>query len=42
MLKSSTTYPYIELVMIDANEETLRAELSKWFMDKACEIKNKE
>lgn len=38
ILKSPTIYPYIELVMIDANEETLRMEMSRWFTDKACEI----
>lgn len=37
-LRSATTYPYIELVMIDADEETLREELSKWFTDKAYEV----
>ena len=37
-LKSATTYPYIELVMVDATEETLRAGLSKWFTDKACQV----
>lgn len=38
-LKSATTYPYIELVMVDATEETLRAGLSKWFTDKAYQMK---
>ena len=38
-LKSATQYPYIELVMVDANEETLRDGLSKWFTDKALKIK---
>lgn len=37
-LKSSTQYPYIELVMVDASEETLRAGLSKWFTNKACQV----
>jgi hypothetical protein len=37
-LKSSTQYPYIELVMVDANEDTLREELSKWFTDKAYQV----
>lgn len=37
-LKSATQYPYIELVMVDANEETLREELSKWFNDKAYQV----
>ena len=37
-LKSATQYPYIELVMVDANEETLRAGLSKWFTDKAYQV----
>lgn len=38
ILKSATTYPYIELVMVDANEETLRETLSKWFTHKAFEV----
>ena len=38
ILKSTTTYPYIELVMVDADEETLRSGLSEWFSDKATEI----
>lgn len=38
MLKSATNYPYIELVMVDANEETLREELSKWFVEAALRI----
>lgn len=37
-LKSKTTYPYIELVMVDADEEALRDGLSKWFADKACQM----
>ena len=37
-LKSATQYPYIELVMVDADEETLRYGLSKWFTDKAMRI----
>lgn len=42
-LKSATQYPYIELVMVDANEKTLRVGLSKWFTDKACQVlKTKE
>ena len=39
VLKSATTYPYVELVMVDADEKTLREELSKWFANKAHEIK---
>ena len=39
ILKSATAYPYIELTMVDADEETLRSELSKWFSDKALSIK---
>ena len=38
VLKSRTQYPYIELIMADADEETLRAELSKWFTNKANEV----
>ena len=40
-LKSTTQYPYIELVMVDANEETLRDGLSKWFANKADQVENK-
>lgn len=29
MLRSASSYPYIELVMVDADEKTLRKELSK-------------
>lgn len=38
ILKSRTQYPYIELIMIDTDEETLREELSKWFTNKAYQI----
>lgn len=38
IMKYPNSYPYIEVVMIDADEETLREELRKWFTDKACEI----
>ena len=38
IIKYPASYPYIEIVMIDASEETLREELSKWFTDKAYEI----
>ena len=37
-LRSATQYPYIELVMVDATEKTLRDGLSKWFTDKACQV----
>ena len=37
-LKSATTYPYIELVMVDADEGALRDGLSKWFTDKARQV----
>ena len=40
ILKSATTYPYIELVMVDADENTLRNGLSRWFTDKASAINN--
>ena len=39
ILRSATTYPYVELMMIDADEKALREELSKWFTDKANWIK---
>lgn len=38
IFKSPTIYPYVELVMIDADEETLRMEMGKWFTSKANEI----
>lgn len=38
VLKSRTQYPYIELIMVDADEEILREELSKWFTNKAYQI----
>lgn len=39
VLRSATNYPYVELVMIDADEKTLREELSKWFTNEANYIK---
>ena len=42
MLRSATTYPYIELVMVDADEKTLREKLSQWFSNKAEQIKLRE
>lgn len=39
VLRSATAYPYVELVMVDADEKTLREELSKWFANKANKIK---
>lgn len=39
ILRYPTQYPYIELVMVDADEATLREELSKWFSNKAYEIR---
>lgn len=38
VLRHSSSYPYIELVMVDADEEALRDGLSKWFTDKAYEV----
>ena len=38
ILRSTTAYPYIELVMIDATDEVLREKLSKWFTNKAHQI----
>lgn len=38
ILKSPTKYTYVEVVMIDADEATLREELSKWFINKSREI----
>lgn len=40
ILKSTTSYPYIELVMIDADERKLRAVLSEWFNDMAFRVWN--
>ena len=37
-LKSAAYYPYLELVMVDADEEILRDELSKWFMKRAHQL----
>jgi hypothetical protein len=39
VLRSVTNYPYIELVMVDADEKTLREELSKWFTNEVHRIK---
>lgn len=39
ILKSTTSYPYISLVMVDADEETLRKGLSEWFTNKEYQIK---
>lgn len=39
ILKCATSYPYVEINMVDADEETLKSELSKWFSNKATEIK---
>lgn len=38
VLKTNTSYPYIELNMVDADEQTLRKELCKWFTNKANEV----
>ena len=38
ILKSPTIYPYIELVMIDTDADTLKRHLAQWFIDKANEI----
>ena len=40
IFKSPTIYPYIELVMIDTDEDTLRQRLAQWFLNKANEIDN--
>lgn len=39
ILRSTTSYPYIDLVMVDTDEEKLREVLSTWFSDKAMEVK---
>ena len=41
-LLSTTAYPYVELVMIDTDEETLREKLSQWFSNKSEQIKLRE
>lgn len=41
-LKSATAYPYVELVMVDADEKTLREKLSQWFTNKANHIKEEK
>lgn len=38
ILKSTTSYPYIELVMIDTDEQKLREVLSGWFKDMAFRV----
>lgn len=38
--KSRTQYGYLELVMIDADEKTLREKLSEWFVNEANRITN--
>lgn len=38
IIKYISSYPYIELIMVDASEETLRDGLSKWFSDKAYQV----
>ena len=38
ILKSKTSYSYIELIMIDADEATLRERLASWFHDKGIAI----
>lgn len=38
ILKSTTSYPYIELVMVDANQIDLKRGLSAWFANKALYV----
>ena len=38
VIKYPTNYSYVHLAMVDADEDTLRRELSKWFTDKANQI----
>ena len=38
ILKSKTSYSYIELIMVDADEATLRERLASWFHNKGIEI----
>lgn len=41
-LKSPTIYPYIEVVMVDADEETLRNALAGWFEKEVLLISGRE
>lgn len=41
-LRSTSAYPYIELVMVDADEKTLRKKLSEWFANKAQRVKEEQ
>jgi hypothetical protein len=38
VLRYASSYPYIEVVMVDADEEALREKLGQWFTDKAYEV----
>lgn len=38
--KDVTTYPYLEVKMIDATEEELRDKIAEWFTERANEIKS--
>lgn len=38
VLQYPAQYPYVVLTMVDADEATLREELSKWFTQKAYEV----
>lgn len=42
MLKSTTQYPYVEVVMVDATEEMLRNKLGEWFTERAVKIWGKD
>lgn len=37
-LLSTTMYPYLELMMVDADEGKLREVMAKWFTDMAFDI----
>jgi len=40
ILNSVTTYPYIKVAMVDANEEEVKQKLASWFSNKAKNIEN--
>ena len=42
VLRFAAAYPYIELVMIDADEKILRKKLSEWFINRAQRVKEEK
>ena len=37
-LKYATKYPYVEVIMVDADEQALRIALRQWFLEKTCVV----